>query len=532
MYLLEFTEGPRAGQKLILRKTRATLGRAEEADVFLDGAEISRQHAEIELQNNRAYLLDLDALNPVRVNGEPVKETELRDEDLIQVGFHQALYRRIIPPMPLLHRPLSLLQRCTSGAVGLLLLLQLGFLLTVSLLWRQTGLPLVRPTHPPVATRPAPVPGDKPKVRPDKPAPAVARAPTDPSDPAAVEPSLIPPRPVRPEPVPVIPEDPEVAKVPLTANPPPVPTPMPTPAVPTPTPVTPTPPVVVAVPPTPLDQALQDFAKGDFIGAEQSVARALKENARNGEALALKARILDRQGKFRESQLTWETLLAVSETPALSQVARVESERLGRMVRLLNQSQAMADRVRAEERNSPLQVGTTATPEPTPPVPTPRTPPPVAPAPAAPVVAATPRPAPLSTRSVLLESAQIERLVSNADVEDMRMLTINLKVDPAASGLRGEDVRIKTVFYDQNRQNRRVEPSAVTVLEANATLSGTLRPSEQISITRPYVVPSGFRKVQQERSGKSMSFYGFMIEIYYRDRLLQQYARPSSLLGS
>ena len=80
--MLEFTEGPRAGQKLILRKTRATLGRAEEADVFLDGAEISRQHAEIELRNNRAYLLDL-------------RTTEGVENPLILFGIYDDLYRKV-----------------------------------------------------------------------------------------------------------------------------------------------------------------------------------------------------------------------------------------------------------------------------------------------------------------------------------------------------------------------------------------------------------------------------------------------------
>jgi hypothetical protein len=129
-----------------------------------------------------------------------------------------------------------------------------------------------------------------------------------------------------------------------------------------------------------------------------------------------------------------------------------------------------------------------------------------------------------------MQSAQIERLVGGSDVEDMRMLTVTLKVDRNSPVLRGEDVRIKAVFYDQDRQTRKIEVSSVRIPEANATLSGVLQPDETITVTRPYVVPAGFRRTQG--AGRSLTYYGFMVEIYHRDRLLQQYARPSSLLGN
>jgi tetratricopeptide (TPR) repeat protein len=549
MYLLEFTEGPRTGQKIILRKKCVTLGRDPEADVFLDGESISRQHAEIHERNQRALVLDLDAVNSVRVNGEAVRETALNDGDLIQLGDHAARYQRIVPPMPQLDRPPTLLQRGALGAIGLLLALQLGFLVAVSVVWRGTGVPLQNPPPAPQASaaRPKPPP---PAPKPPAPVKPVA-APTPPPEEAiALRPSLPGLNPGLPV---------ATRETPAAEPPPPAPPPTPPPA------------------PSLTDQALLEFTAGDFLAAERLLNRALAENPRQPEAITLKARVEDRLGKFKEAIRTWESLLALTDSPALVQLARVERERLERTVRLLERSQAMTAQVRREEQTSPLQQSTTppspeptlvvtpaapalptpAPPTPTPPAPTPTppptpvaptvaaTPPPVPtppprtppatppsrPTPAAPPVAARPPPA-IPLRPVLLESAQMERLVSGADVEDMRMLTVNLRVDPSAGTLRGEDIRVKTVFYDQDRQTRRVEVSGTRVLEANATLSGLLRPDEQISITRPYVIPAGFRRAQQDRSGKSMSFYGFLIEIYYRDRLLQQYARPSGLLQS
>lgn len=574
MYLLEFTEGPKAGKKLIFRKKTVVVGRAEEADLPLEGDEISREHAEIELRNQRAFLRDLGAVNRTVVNGDAVKDTELKDDDVVRIGAHQFTFRLIHPPMPLLKRPPTVLHRATGGAVGVLLAIQMVFLVVVSVVWRGDDLkvppgpvasaekapdkpadpvvshkpaakPAPKPPREPHPDRPAPPLVDKtPKPEPVKPAPEVVQAPKVTPTPTPVPtPAPVPspeivvtPKPPAPEAAPMpTPTPPAVTESAPTvaATPPSAPAPSPAPA---PTPVPP----VAEVKPAPVDphqalvdRALSQFQAGDLIDAGISITQALREKPADAEALALQARIFDRQGKFKEAVTAWNAAKAASPAAALQQVAASEIARLERMMKLLNQSQAMADKVRQAERTSPLQNGVGSSDPHLAVVPAPavRVNPAVPPA--------TPIPAPrtpaagrLSAKSVVLDSAQIERLVSGADVEDMRMLTLTLRVDPAAGTLRGEDVRIRTVFYDRDRNSQNVEVSTVRVPEANATLSGVLRPDETVSITRPYVVPAGMRRTQQQKTGKTLSFHGFMIEIYYQDRLIQQYARPSSLLSN
>ena len=57
------------------------VGRDEEADIRVDEALVSRAHARIERRGGAFFVLDLGSTNLTKVNGEPVRERELRDGD-------------------------------------------------------------------------------------------------------------------------------------------------------------------------------------------------------------------------------------------------------------------------------------------------------------------------------------------------------------------------------------------------------------------------------------------------------------------
>lgn len=67
------------------------LGRAGEADVWLDEEGVSRSHARIDPKNGGAQLVDLGSKNGTWVNGARVTEHQLEVGDLIQIGSSHIL---------------------------------------------------------------------------------------------------------------------------------------------------------------------------------------------------------------------------------------------------------------------------------------------------------------------------------------------------------------------------------------------------------------------------------------------------------
>jgi two-component system cell cycle response regulator len=80
-------EGKRVGQVYRLRPGENILGRALDADVFINAKNISRQHAQIMVSRDRCVLQDLGSTNGTYWRGEPVKApVELATGDTIGLG--------------------------------------------------------------------------------------------------------------------------------------------------------------------------------------------------------------------------------------------------------------------------------------------------------------------------------------------------------------------------------------------------------------------------------------------------------------
>lgn len=64
-----------------------TIGRGSDADVVIDNAAISRQHATLELRAGQYFLTDHYSLNGTKVNGEKIEATvAIEDKDAIELG--------------------------------------------------------------------------------------------------------------------------------------------------------------------------------------------------------------------------------------------------------------------------------------------------------------------------------------------------------------------------------------------------------------------------------------------------------------
>jgi diguanylate cyclase (GGDEF)-like protein len=84
--------GPRTSIGRVYRITGdLLLGRAGEADVWLDGEGVSRKHARVLREADGVSLVDLGSKNGTWVNGERVERRALVAGDLLQVGAHHIL---------------------------------------------------------------------------------------------------------------------------------------------------------------------------------------------------------------------------------------------------------------------------------------------------------------------------------------------------------------------------------------------------------------------------------------------------------
>lgn len=69
-----------------LEKPILHVGRDETSDILVDEPLVSRNHARLEKRGAAWVLLDLGSTNLTKVNGQPVRERELRHGDELKFG--------------------------------------------------------------------------------------------------------------------------------------------------------------------------------------------------------------------------------------------------------------------------------------------------------------------------------------------------------------------------------------------------------------------------------------------------------------
>ena len=69
-------------------KDRVLIGRSADCDLRIDSADVSRMHAAIVAKSGRHFLEDLGSSNGTQLNGRPVKNAELRNGDIVQIGAY------------------------------------------------------------------------------------------------------------------------------------------------------------------------------------------------------------------------------------------------------------------------------------------------------------------------------------------------------------------------------------------------------------------------------------------------------------
>ena len=86
---LLFTAGAQAGENVVIDRERMLLGRSESADLVISDGAASSRHAEIAANSGGWVIADLDSSNGTEVNGIPITEQLLSDQDVVTIGDTQ-----------------------------------------------------------------------------------------------------------------------------------------------------------------------------------------------------------------------------------------------------------------------------------------------------------------------------------------------------------------------------------------------------------------------------------------------------------
>lgn len=79
-------------REITISKERITIGRRTYNDIVIEDIAISGEHAAIVTTQNDSMLEDLDSLNGTQVNGQPVKQHFLRNNDVIELSRFRIRY--------------------------------------------------------------------------------------------------------------------------------------------------------------------------------------------------------------------------------------------------------------------------------------------------------------------------------------------------------------------------------------------------------------------------------------------------------
>lgn len=118
---LEVIKGPEAGKQFEFTKPdtfivgRGGKNRPVHFKLSSDDPYVSRQHFMLEIAPPRIYFIDFESTNPPSINGVEVKEAELKDGDVIEVGYTQ-LKAKVYPDIQLKKYPYKC-ERCGKAGV-------------------------------------------------------------------------------------------------------------------------------------------------------------------------------------------------------------------------------------------------------------------------------------------------------------------------------------------------------------------------------------------------------------------------------
>lgn len=498
MYALHILTGPWKGKRLIVREHDLRIGRDETCGLRLPDDELSREHAVIQERMDGVRIRDLGSLNGILVNEQPTRETRLEDGMILELGRTRIQFRAAPVATGSVRRRVGLLEVLAPVAVALVLLFQLVFLLGLTtrsrtlLQWaeRLTKLRgrigheperapdpffeeaeahLKKLAAPPAADLGAPSVGAQPSGETEA-APAAVKKRTA-ETPAAEAMAF------------------EIAR--LRAD-------------------------VEDLRREVEQRAPPSIADTGPVGRAEAAMDPLERRAR--EMLEAAALEIQRHNLLEADELLGRIqIMAPSFLPAYIERAKLYEQRgllhkageqwaevLRRSVGTPLYEHAAAERIRVARAQL-----------------LPPAPPPEA--------SGGARRLP---RRIRILSIEQEKMPGTEHYEEMRLLRITLRPVASERTFDPEDVRVRVVFFDEDLLSKEIAPTRTVGSRSLLRLDGTWLPGDQKSVTATYLVPSGFRAADEQKTGRRTRYYGYGVQVFYREELQDEDARPKALLDN
>lgn len=514
MYRLIFLNGKFKGKRLTIQQGAILIGRDPECQIDLDDDdEVSRHHALIESRGGSPVVRDLGATNPVQVNQQPVKEHRLKSGDRIEVGRTIIEYQTGTATAPPRHRRrFSKMQATSFGAIGLIVLLQVVFVVLFPLWQKKETVPVdvsqprvprpaetsvvevaVASTTNPVAslmdTTEAAVVTADPVVLPDAielPNQLSVSTSTTAETVEELPPAL--PAPAL-EPSPQVKEVMELRseiedlrkKVESIAVPPPPPE---------------REEVDERAPPTDplmdkaremLVEAQKEITGMNYFQADNILDRIQMMSPTFVPAWRERAALFEKRGMLKQAGEQWQKVMTLTSGTPLYEQAAAERQRIAR-TELTQKTVSGPVRSRIANPSQRLE------------------------------------------RRIRIMSIERERFQANEEYDEMRLIRITLRPRNNEREIDPDELDVVATFYDRVVGTTRIVPTRALVPTDGLRITGEWGDGEARSISAAYILKKGYRAEEESTIGEKRDYEGYRVMVYYRGVLQDQSAMPSKLL--
>lgn len=90
---LIFVSGPEKGRTYTLESPKTVIGREIDCECAVQGTGVSRRHCAVTKQGDGYQIEDLKSTNGTLVNGRVVSQTEIKNNDTIEIGEVQMAFQ-------------------------------------------------------------------------------------------------------------------------------------------------------------------------------------------------------------------------------------------------------------------------------------------------------------------------------------------------------------------------------------------------------------------------------------------------------
>jgi len=512
MYRLQFLNGKFKGRRLTIQQGSVLIGRDPECQIDLDDDdEVSRHHAKIEYSGGSPVISDLGATNPVVVNRQPVKQHRLRNGDQIEIGRTIIEYLSGTTSAPPLHRHrFSKMQAVSFTAIGLIVLLQVLFVILFPLWQKKEVIPVVLPKPVVVVEKPAPVEVEAPPLTAAVVAPTSAVQPKVETPPKKEETVQLPPSAPPAKPVTLLPPPEPAGKVtatPATVEPVPATgkveeiralreqvsdlrrqyeeavSPAPTTAVQSAV-LDP----LVAKARDMLIDARTEISRMNYVQADNILERAQMLAPDFVPAWRERAQLYEKRGMLQEAGEQWQQVMTLSAGTTLYKEAADERQRVAQMEA---RQKTVTAPLRAREESSAHRLG----------------------------------------KRIRITSVDRERFQDNDEFDEMRLIRITLRPRFNEGTISSDQVLVVVNFYDRLVGTEKLMLTRALVPVEGLRIEGAWGPGESKSLTAAYIVNKGFRNQEFVDIGEKRTYEGYRVSVYYKGELQDESAMPRRILS-